>query len=201
MRVGSNKASPTVWPSSGVKSETFAGLDRSAVDDVLALDHADAEAGHVVIAGLIEVRQDGRLAPHQGAFRFHAAVADPRDQGPGQGRVVPGHGEVIEEQERLAAGAETVIDRHGDQVDAHRIVLVHQAGHLELTADAVGAGNEDRVTVVLGKQPAVVIEAEETGEAAEAVQDTRRVRAFEQGRHAGQALLVELEVEAGVAVS
>ena len=99
---------------------------RAAVDDAVALDDADAEAGHVVIAGLIEVGQDRRLAADQGAVGFHAAVADALDESLGQGRVVLRHRQVIEEHERLAAGAEAVVDRHGDEVDADGVVLVHQ---------------------------------------------------------------------------
>ena len=61
-------------------------------------------------------------------------------------------------------------------------MLVQQRGDLELGADAVGAGDQDGVAVVAGEQPAVVVEAEQAGEAAEAVEDARRVRALEQRR-------------------
>ena len=64
----------------GQAEDHVAGLDRLAVDDVLALDDADAEAGHVVVAGLVEVGQDGRLAADQGAVGLHAAVADALDE-------------------------------------------------------------------------------------------------------------------------
>ena len=56
-----------------------------AVDDVVALDDADAEAGHVVVAGLVEVGQDGRLAADEGAVGLQAAVADALDQVADQG--------------------------------------------------------------------------------------------------------------------
>ena len=39
------------------------------------LDHADAKAGQVVIAGGVDVGQDGRLAAEQGAVGLDAAVA------------------------------------------------------------------------------------------------------------------------------
>ena len=78
--------------------------------------------------------------------------------------------------------------------------LLVSDGDLELAADAVGAGDEDRMAIVLGEEPAVVIEAEKAGEAAEAVEHARRVRPLEQRRHAGQALLVQIEIEPGVAI-
>ena len=120
----------------------------SAVDDVVALDDADAEAGHVVVAGLVEVGQDGRLAADQGAVGLHAAVADALDQVARQRRVVLRHGQVVEEEQRLAAGAEAIVDRHGHQVDADGVVLAAQAGDLELAADAVGAGDQHGMAVV-----------------------------------------------------
>ena len=166
-----------VQAGAGQAEHHVAGLDGPAVDDVVALDDADAEAGHVVIARLVEVGQDGRLAADQGAVGLHAAVADALDEIARQGRIVLRHREVVEEQQRLAAGAEAVVDRHGDEVDADRVVLVHQRGDLELGADAVGAGDEDGMAIVAGEQPAVVVEAEQAGEAAEAVEDARRVRA------------------------
>ena len=79
--------------------------------------------------------------------------------------------------------------------------LSASAATLSLRADAVGAGDEDRVAIVAGEEPAVVIEAEQAGEAAEAVEDARRVRAAQERRHAGEGLLVEVEVEPGVAVT
>jgi hypothetical protein len=174
-----------------------AGLDGPAVDDVIALDDADAEAGHVVIARLIEVRQDRRLAADQGAVRLHAAVADALDEIARQGRIVLRHRQVIEEHQRLAAGAKTVVDGHGDEVDADRVVLARERGDLELAADAVGAGDEHRMAIVASEQAGVVIEAEQAGEAAEAVEDARRVRAAQVGHHAGERLLVHVEVQAG----
>src|SRR5205823_1863557 len=103
--------------------------------------------------------------------------------------------------QRLAPGTETIVDRHGDQVDPDRVVFAHEAGDLELAADAVGTGDENGVAVVFGEEPAVVVEAEETGEPAETVEDTRRVRALEQRRHGRQALLVDVQIQSGVAVA
>ena len=53
------------------------------------------------------------------------------------------------------------------------------------------------MAIVFGEQPAVVVEAEEAGEAAEAVEDAGRMGPPQERRHAGQRLLVQFEVEAG----
>ena len=199
MRVGRSSSSPTVQPSSGTKSPIFspacskttshqtvavrvdagagqaendvADLDALAVDDAIAFDDADAEPGHVVVARLVEVGQNRRLAADQRTLRIHAAVADALDQLADQGRIVLGQGDVVEKEQRFAAGAQAIVNGHGHEIDANRVVLVHQPGDLELGTDAVGAGNEHGPAIVLGEQPAVVVEAEETGKAAEAVEE------------------------------
>ena len=160
-----------------------ADLDGLAVDDAVAFDDADAKPGHVVVAGLVEIGQNGRFAADQRAVRLHAAVADALDQVADQGRIVFRQGEVIEEQQRFAAGAQAIVDGHGHQIDADGIVLVHHAGNFELGADAVGARDQHGPAIILGEEPAIVIEAEKTGKAAEAVEDARRVRALQERGH------------------
>src|SRR5262249_25877119 len=153
----------------GEAEHLVAGARATAVDDGLALDDADTEAGHVEVAGLVEVRQDRRLAADERTIGVHAAVADALDELPRQFGVVLRHGEVVEEHQRFAAGAEAVVDGHGDEVDADRVVLVAQHRNLELAADAVGAGDDDGVLVVASEEAVVEVEADQAGEAAEAV--------------------------------
>src|SRR5437870_2314647 len=80
------------------------------------------------------------------------------------------------------------------------LMPVGEAGDFQLAADAVGAGDQDWMAVILGKEPAVVIEAEEAGKAAEAVEHPRRMRPLQERRHGREALLVQVEVEPGVAI-
>ena len=56
------------------------------------------------------------------------------------------------------------------------------------------------MAVVLHEEPAVVIEAEQAGKAAEAIENARRMGALDERHHAGQALLVQFEIEAGFAI-
>ena len=70
---------------------------------MLPRDHAHAEAGQVVIARGVEVRQDGRLAAEQGALRLEAAGGNALDKLLQQVRIVLGHGHVVEEEQRLGA--------------------------------------------------------------------------------------------------
>jgi hypothetical protein len=52
---------------------------------------------------------------------------------------------VIEEEERLRALDDEVIDAHRDQIDADGVVPAAGDGDLQLSADAVGSGNQDRI--------------------------------------------------------
>src|SRR5579875_1104403 len=87
-----------VQSGTGQAEHHVAGLNGPAIDDVIALDNADAETGHVVIARLIEVRQNSRFATDQGTVCLHAAIADPLDQITRQGRISLGHRQVIEKK-------------------------------------------------------------------------------------------------------
>ena len=171
--------------------------DLLAVEDVLAFDHPEAEAGEVVFARVVEVGQDGRLAAEQGAFGLDAAVGDPLHHRAGEGRVVAAHGDVVEKQEGFGAGAEAVVDRHGDEVDADGAVLAGGEGELELGPDAVGGGDEDGVVVLAGEQADVVVEPEEAGEAVLPVHDPRAVGPLEERRQGGHGLLIGVEVDPG----
>ena len=53
-------------------------------------------------------------------------------------------GDVVEEEERLGAHADQVVDAHGDQVDADRVVATGRPGHHQLRADPVGRGHQHR---------------------------------------------------------
>ena len=104
-------------------------------------------------------------------------------------------GEIIEEQQRLGALDDQVVDAHGDQVDADGVVLARGDGDLQLGADAVGGGDQDGIAVARGLQ----IE-----QRAEAAQARRRAAARRAG---GQRLdrlhqrRARIDIDAGVAIA
>ena len=54
-------------------------------------------------------------------------------------------GEIVEEEQRLGALHDEVVDAHRDEVDADRVVHAGLDGDLELGADAVGGRDQDRI--------------------------------------------------------
>ena len=103
-------------------STTSPGTMAEPSISLFRVDHADAEAGQVVVARGVEVGQDGRLAAQQRAVRLDAAGGDALDELLQQRGVVLGHGHVVEEEQRLGPATQRVVDAHRHQVDAHRVV-------------------------------------------------------------------------------
>ena len=83
-----------------------------------------------------------------------------------QVRIVRGHRHVVEKEQRLGPAADGVVDAHRHQVDADRVVPADHLGDLQLRAHAVGAGDQHRLAVIAGEQPAGEVELEQPGEAA-----------------------------------
>ena len=143
---------------------TSPGWTRSWPRIVVLFDHAHTVGGQVVLVGAHHARVLRGLAAEQGAAGVAAAVGDARAD---LGDAVRHHltaGDVVEQEQRLRAARDQVVDDHRDQVDADRVVDVHLLGDHQLGADAVGRGREHRLLVLLD------VEAEQAGEAAEPAQ-------------------------------
>ena len=94
------------------------GVDVGAGQERAALGGADGKAGEVVVLAVIHARHLGGLAADQRAAGDAAALGDALDDG-GAGRDVElAGGEIVEEEQRLGALHDDVVDAHGDEVDA-----------------------------------------------------------------------------------
>ena len=125
---------------------------RVARADVAPVDQArrssttpTAKPAEVVLAVGIHGRHLGGFATDEAAAREPAAAAMPRDEVGAAPDVEPSAREVVEEEQRLGALDQDVVDAHRDQVDADGVVTVEREGELQLRADAVGAGHEHRL--------------------------------------------------------
>ena len=118
-----------VWPS----------IRRSRAHD------ADDEPGDVVLAVGVEAGHLGGLAAEQRAAVLAAAVGEPLDDLHGDVGVEPAGGQVVEEEQRLRALHEDVVDAVVDEVDADRVVHAGHERDAQLGADAVGARDQHRI--------------------------------------------------------
>ena len=138
-----------------------------AFDDVVgrqqlaALGGADGKAGEVVVAVAVHAGHFGGLAADQRAAGLPAALGDAGDDRRALLGVELAGGEIVEEEQRLGALHDEVVDAHGDEVDADRVVLAGFDGDLELGADAVIGGDQHRIDEAGG------LEVEQPAEAAD----------------------------------
>ena len=135
-----------------------------AVDDAIALDHADAEAGEVVVVAVIHAGHLGRFAAHQRGAGQHAAFGDAADHRLGDLDAQLAGGVVVEEEQRLGARDDDVVGAHGDQVDADLVVPAGVDGQAQLGADAVGARHQHRPAIAIERHFHQRAEAADAGQ-------------------------------------
>ncbi len=139
-----------VWTARCKAEQGIARRYRAAVNDVGFFHHADAEAGQVVVAVAIHAGHFSGFATDERAAGQFAALADAFDHAGGSIDIELPGGVVIEEKQRFATAHHQVIDAHCHQVDADSIVLAQLHRQLELGADPVGGGHQQRLLIAGG---------------------------------------------------
>ncbi len=142
MRAGRAKADQQVAGALGVQC----GQDGGAVH------RAHRKPGQVVVAFAVHARHLGGLAAHQGRTGLAAAFGDAGHHAGGGVHVQLAGGVVVQEQQRLCALGQQVVDAHGHQVDADGVGQARLDGDLQLGADAIGGGDQQRIIVAGGLQ-------------------------------------------------
>ena len=154
-----------MYAGGGQSNERVAVAHGAAVQYPLLIHEADGKAGEVVFVLGIEAGHFGGLAAYERGSGLDAALRHALDDIRDALRYVLAAGDVVQEKERLCAGADDIVHAHGHAVYAHRVVLVHQEGELELRTHAVGAGDQHRGS------DARQVRLEQSAEAAETPDD------------------------------
>ena len=157
--------------------ENIAGCQLGAVDHLIAVNQTNREACHVILIYRIEARHLSGLAADQCAACLTAAVCDTLYQLSDALRIVLADCNVVEEEQRLCAAACDVVDTHSDTVNTNRVMLVHQERQLQLGADAIGAGDQNRVLHSLYRR------FKHAAEAADRTEYARNISAFDKRLH------------------
>ena len=139
-----------VHAAAGQAQHHVAGFHVSAGQDFGFLDGADGKASQVVFAGGVHAGHLGRFAAYQGAAGQLAAPGNAADHGRSGVHIQLAAGKVVQEEQRLCALHQHVVDAHGHQVYAHGVVHIPFKGQLELGAHAVGAAHQHWLLVALG---------------------------------------------------
>src|SRR5690606_20817037 len=130
-------------------------------------DGADREPGEIVVSDRVHARHLSRFSPDEGAACGAAATGDALDDSGSRLDIQLAGGEVIEERQRLGALHDEIVDAHGDQVYADRVVPADGVGDPELRPDAVRCQDQERIAI------AGAGEIEKAAEAAEAPVSSR----------------------------
>ena len=135
-----------------------------------AFGRAHGKAGEVVVLAVIHARHFRRFAADQRAAGLAAALGDAADDRRALLGIELAGGEIVEEKQRFRALDDDVVDAHGDEIDADRVMVPGIDGDLQLGADAVIGGDQHRI----GK--ARRLEVEQTAETADLAIGARPAR-------------------------
>ena len=129
-----------------------------ALGHVFGIEHlwtvyrTDAKTGQVVIIGIHDAGMLRHLSTNERATRLTATLGDAAHH---LGDVVASEladGDVIEKEQRLGPAGQHVVHAHGDQVDAHGIVLASHLSQGELGSHAIGPAHENGIVHLLERR-------------------------------------------------
>ncbi len=164
-------------------------------EHLVGLDDAGARACHVVLLLAEQPRVLRCLAADQCAAGAQATLGDPLDDRRDPVRVHLAAGDVVGHEQRLGAAHDEVVDHHGDEVDADRVVHVHPLGDRDFRADAVGRGREQGTAHARERA-----RVEQAGEAAEPADHLGPLRPGHPTLHQVDGAVPGLDVDAGCGV-
>jgi len=167
----------------------------AAVDDGVVLHHADAETRQVVIRIGVHAGHLGRLAANERHARQLAAAGDARDDLVRHCLVELAGGVVVEKVKRFGTLDDDVVGAHGDQVDAHAVMVSRVDGQAQFGAYTVGSGDQYRPAIAIHRQ------LEQPSEAAEAGHDAPAPGCFGQWLDALDKAIAAFDIDAGIAIS
>ena len=126
-----------------------AGTYVRGVEHLGTIDNTHGKASEIVVGRSHDARVLGHFAAHERTACELAAVGHTLDDLCHVLSLDVTDGNVVQEEQRLGARSQNVVDAHSDQVLAHRLVTVHDLGEHELGAHAVGTADQDRVFHIL----------------------------------------------------
>ena len=182
-------------PIDGRPERDVAGRDARAVHDLRAVDHAHDRARDVVFAGGVEARHLRRLTAEQRRAVLAARARDARDHALDQARLDFSRRDVVEEEERLRALHQDVVDAVVDEVRPHGVVAAHLDGDLQLRPDAVRRAHEHGLLVLRE------VRQEQAAESPDVAEHARREGRADGGLGARERGGLRVDVDAGFGVA
>ena len=160
-----------------------------------AVDRADDEARDVVVAKRVDARHLRGLAADQRAPGAAAGLGDALDELGQLLRYELAGGVVVEEEERVGAAAEDVVDAVVDEVDADAAVAPGRDRDLDLGADRIGARGEHPPV----RRPR--LESEKAAERADPAEDLAGVGGGDGAPDQADGTVALIDVDTGIRVA
>ena len=164
-----------------------------AIDDPLTTDDAHREARQVVLPGSVEPRELGRFTSEQSALGLTTPLRDAFHDRLALVHIELRCRKVVQEEQRLGADSDDVVDAHRDQVDADRVVTLELEGQLQLGSYAVGSGDQDRVLDVARYRA-------QAGKSAKGTEHVLRTSRLRERLDPFDELFTRLDVHSGVTI-
>ncbi len=162
--------------------------------NALLFHDADAESRQIVILAVIHAGHFGRFAADQRASGLHAPLDDAGDEAFTHIDVEFAGGKVVQKEQRLGALNHHVVDAHGDQIDAHRVVAAGVDGEAQFGADPVGSRHQYGLAVAIDRH------FHEGAETAQPAQYLAAHGALHVGFDAFDEFLAGVDVDSGLAI-
>mmetsp|Transcript_41802 Transcript_41802/g.87748 ORF Transcript_41802/g.87748 Transcript_41802/m.87748 type:complete len:384 (-) Transcript_41802:1437-2588(-) len=121
-----------------------------------------AEPSQVIIPGRVHGRHLGCLPANEPAARPSAPLGNAPHNGSSLLNIQLSGGKVIQEEQRLSASDNEVVDAHGDKIDSHRLMLFGHVCHAEFGPNAICGADDDGIFRIVPRRGQV----EETAESA-----------------------------------
>ena len=179
----------------GKCDQAITRADTAAVDDAILFDDADAKAGEVEIARLVDARHFRGFAADQGAAGLLAAGGDTADDLFGLRDLEPPGRIVVEKKECLGAKYRDISRAHRHQIDTDAIDPVKVDRKPQLGADAVGSRHQQWIAVALQRQ------FEQSTEAADAADAALAPRGLDRRFDAFHQLITGIDIDARIAIA
>ena len=173
------------------RDQHVAVSDQLRAELPIGIDHAGSGPGNVVIVGRHHARVFRRLATDQRTAGLHTTLRDAgHDGGDLLGHHLAGR-DVVGHEQRFGADHHQIVDHHGHQIDANRVMPIQCLGDGQLGADTVGGSGQHRLRI-FGQ-----VELEQPSETAQAAEYLGPAGSLDRGLHQFDRTVTGLDVDPG----
>src|SRR5262245_39046379 len=131
----------------GKPDQNISRHNRLGIENSLPFDNSDYKASQIILTVGKITRMLCGLAPDQDTARLTTSRSNAPDNHFSDIDVKLAANEIVQEEKRLGALSDNIIDPHGHKIDADGVVLLHHERQFELGPDTVRGRNQHRLAI------------------------------------------------------